>query len=87
MSIWSTVDGTYLINKNVKFSFKKYVEELYDELFITYNQKNSGENINVTFQVRVNLDGMSAAKFVDSINLKLRQICIYQEVTATIRFG
>ena len=87
MGMWSTIDGSYLIDKKVKFSLKKYVLELYDELSVTYNQVDSGANIKVTFQIRFSLDGMCAAKFVDTLNKKLNEICLWQQVEATIRFS
>ena len=87
MGIWSTIDGSYSIKKSNKFSLRKYVFDLYDESHVSYDQKDSGENLNVTFQIRFSLDGMAAAKLVETVDSKLSEVSNYREITATIRYS
>ena len=87
MGIWSTICGSYSIKKSNKFSLRKYVFDLYDESHVSYDQKDSGENLNVTFQIRFSLDGMAAAKLVETVNSKLSEVSNSREITATIRYS
>ena len=90
MSVWTEVEGTVYINKQSKFSFRKYIEDNFQEAnFRTIMQKDVGtEDIKVEFRFCFSDSNLEVAKtlqwFVDAIKQHDSKADV--DLTATIRF-
>ncbi len=90
MAIWSKCSGTYTIEYNSKFSLRKFVAALYDEVswqYITQETTSAG-TLKVNFEFVFALDGLEAAKLVDCLVAKLIAAPGYRSsnIKAEIRF-
>ena len=90
MSVWTEVEGTVYINKQSKFSFRKYIEDNFQEanVHVILQQDVGTEDIKVEFRFCFSDSNLEAAKtlewFVDAIKQHDRQADV--DLTATIRF-
>lgn len=90
MSVWTEVEGMVYINKQSKFSFRKYIEDSFQEanIRVILQQDIGTEDIRVELRFCFSDSNLEAAEalqcFVDAIKQHDRQADV--DLIATIRF-
>lgn len=88
MSIWSTCTGVVHFNQNSRFSVRKAIEAIHDDVTYKGNVEHKNGIEITTFEIAICFDGIEAAKIIESFVRTLRENPHYKysEIEANIRF-
>ncbi len=90
MSVWTEVKGVCWINKDSKFSLRKYISDNFSDVIdiALEQQVKSNQRLSVNFSFTFNDDGVSAALALNAFVAAIKQADKNSivDITANIRF-